>query len=317
VTAVVVLGALLGLALLQVRWLAFPPAPDLIGEIEDWRRGRERATQRAAGGPAPVSPIGRLTRWVVETVDHYRPEWLTSLAPDLAITQRELHSWLARVVGLALTFGLGPTVLMLGRRLGGNDVALQWGPIIGLFLGSAAVVLSVRDLRTQAAKVRGQFVWGLSIYLDLVAMSMEAGKGHAEALPAAAKMGADRVGEGRGLLSDTRVFGEIRSAIQRAPEKAITAWEALGRLGERYGIRELISLRSSIELANDEGSRVKASLIARAETMRSARLAGALERANNATESMRQLTMVAAILAGIYIAAPYILSLRAAAGVPG
>ncbi len=72
-TAVVVLGALLGLALLQVRWLAFPPAPDLIGEIEDWRRGRERATQRAAGGPAPVSPIGRLTRWVVETVDHYRP----------------------------------------------------------------------------------------------------------------------------------------------------------------------------------------------------------------------------------------------------
>jgi len=73
VTAVIVLGVLLALALLQLRWLAFPPAPDLIGEIDGWRRGRELATQRAAGGPAPVSPMGRLTRWVVETISHYKP----------------------------------------------------------------------------------------------------------------------------------------------------------------------------------------------------------------------------------------------------
>jgi len=315
-TAVIVLGVLLALALLQLRWLAFPPAPDLVREIEEWRRGRDLATQRAAGGTAPVSPMGRLTRWVNETLNNYRPDFLEGLAPDLAITQRDLHGWLGRVVGLTLIFGLGPTALMLGRRLGGNDVSLQWAPVIGLFLGAAAVALSVKDLRAEAARVRGQFVWGLSIYLDMVAMSMEAGQGHAQALPAAAQMGADRSAAGR-VMPETRVFTEIRSAIELAPSKGFTAWEALGRLGERYDIRELVSLRSSIELAHDEGSRVKASLISRAETMRKSRLAGALERANNATESMRQLTMVAAILAAVYIAAPYILSLRAAAGVPG
>ena len=54
--------------------------------------------------------------------------------------------------------------------------------------------------------------------------------------------------------------------------------------------------------------------IARAETMRSARLAAAVERANNATQSMRQLTLIAAVLAAAHICAPYILALRAAAG---
>ena len=44
--------------------------------------------------------------------------------------------------------------------------------------------------------------------------------------------------------------------------------------------------------------------------MRSSRLAAAVERANKATESMRQLTLIAAVLAAVYICAPYILALR-------
>ena len=59
-TAVIVLGALLALGLLQLRWLVFPPTPDLAAEIDQWRRGRELATMRA-GTPDPVSPLGRLS----------------------------------------------------------------------------------------------------------------------------------------------------------------------------------------------------------------------------------------------------------------
>ena len=66
-TGVIVLGALLALGLLQLRWLLFPPAPDVISEIDKWRRGRERSTDRA-GTPQQLSPLGRLTRWVVETL---------------------------------------------------------------------------------------------------------------------------------------------------------------------------------------------------------------------------------------------------------
>ena len=191
---------------------------------------------------------------------------------------------------------------MAGRRLGGHQVSLQWAPVIGLALAITAVVLSIKDLRDQAVRAREEYTRALSIYLDLVAMSMEAGQGHAQALPAASQIGTGRA------------FGEIRASIDLAPSRGITAWQALGQLGERYRIAELISLRSSIELAQDDGARVKATLIARAETMRSSRLSVAVERANKATQSMRQLTLIAAVLAAAYICAPYILALRGAAG---
>jgi tight adherence protein C len=239
---------------------------------------------------------------VGERMRHYRPGLLENLAPDLAITQRDQQSWLTKVLAIALTFAIAPTVLMAGRRLDDQQVALQWAPVIGLALAATAVALSIKDLRDEAARAREEYTRALSIYLDLVAMSMEAGQGHAQALPAASQIGTGRA------------FGEIRSSIDLAPSRGITAWQALGQLGERYRIAELISLRASIELAQDDGARVKASLIARAETMRSARLAAAVERANKATQSMRQLTLIAAVLAAAYICAPYILALRGAAG---
>ncbi len=300
-TAVIVLGVLLGLGLLQLWWLLFPPAPDLVAEIDRWRRARDILSQRT-GVPAPVSPLGRLARWVAERMRHYRPELLENLAPDLAITQRDLQSWLTKVLGIAVAFAIAPPVLMTGRRLGDPEVSLQWAPVIGLALAAAAVVLSIKDLRDEAARAREEYTRALSIYLDLVAMSMEAGQGHAQALPAASQIGTGRA------------FTEIRSSIDLAPSRGITAWQALGQLGERYRIAELISLRASIELAQDDGARVKASLIARAGTMRSSRLAAAVERANKATQSMRQLTLIAAVLAAAYICAPYILALRGAAG---
>lgn len=297
---IAVLGVALALGLLQLRHLMFPPAPDLVAEIEQWRRGRERATSRA-GVEEPVSPLGRVSRWLAETLRAYRPEALETITPDLAITGRDLQGWLSKVVATAAAFVIAPTALTVLRRLRGDDVALQWGPLIGIALGVAAVGLSVKDLRTQANRRREEFTRAMSIYLDLVAMSMEAGQGHAQALPAAAQIGTGPV------------FTEIRNAIEIAPSKGISAWEALGQMGERYRLPALVSLRSSIELAQDDGARVKASLIARADTMRSTRLAGALERANNATATMRQLTLAAAVLAAVYICAPYILALRGGA----
>lgn len=300
-TPVIMLGVLLAAGLLQLRWLLFPPAPDLAADLKRWEHSRDRVTRRA-GTQTPVSPVSWLARWVGERLHQYRPEVLDSLSPDLAITQRPLHIWLTKVTATAVGFAVAPTVLMGARKVTGQEVSLQWAPLLGAVLAAVAIALSVRDLREQAARAREEYTRALSIYLDLVAMSMAAGQGHAQALPAAAQIGTGRA------------FGEIRSTINLAPSRGITAWQALGQLGERYRIRELVSLRSSIELAQDDGARVKASLIARAETMRSSRLAVAVERANKATESMRQLTLIAAVLAAAYICAPYILALRGAAG---
>ena len=69
---------------------------------------RPRTRQAPRGHPAPASPLGRLTRWVNETLRARRPEFLDNLAPDLAITGRDLQAWLTKVVTIALVFGLGP-----------------------------------------------------------------------------------------------------------------------------------------------------------------------------------------------------------------
>lgn len=298
-TPVIVLGVLLAAGLLQLRWLVFPPTPDLVAEAARWERDRELITQRE-GDPSPRSAMTWLARWVSEKLAQHRPEALEKIAPDLAITQTTLQGWLTKVSATAVAFALAPLMLMLGREVTGQQASLQWAPVFGALLGVLAIALSVKDLRERATRAREEYTRALSIYLDLVAMSMAAGQGHAQALPAAAQIGTGRV------------FGEIRSTINLAPSRGITAWQALGQLGERYQIWELVTLRSSIELAQDDGARVKASLIARAETMRSSRLAAAVERANKSTESMRQLTLIAAILAAVYICSPYILALRGA-----
>ena len=64
----------------------------------------------------------------------------------------------------------------------------------------------------------------MSIYLDLVAMSMQAGRGHAEALPAAAAIGTGWA------------FTDLQDAIDGARFSGITAWDALGQLGQRLGM---------------------------------------------------------------------------------
>ena len=74
---------------------------------------------------------------------------------------------------------------------------------------------------------------------------------------------------------------------------------ALGQLGERFGIRELTDLDAALTLANDDGAKVRATLVARAETLRSERIADAEAAAAQATESMRfaLIVMVFAFLA--------------------
>jgi len=137
-----------------------------------------------------------------------------------------------------------------------------------------AVVVQ-RELHDTARKRRGEFRRTLSIYLDLVAMSMQAGRGHAEALPAAAAIGTGWA------------FTDLQDAIEGARFSGVTAWAALGQLGVRHGLAELTDLEGALRLANDDGAKVKATLVARAGTLRSQRVADAEADANRATESMK------------------------------
>ena len=118
-------------------------------------------------------------------------------------------------------------------------------------------------------------------------MSMQAGRGHAEALPASAAIGTGWA------------FTQLQDAIDGARFSGTTPWHALGQLGDRFGIRELTDLDAALTLANDDGAKVRTTLVARAETLRSERIADAEAAAAQATESMRfaLIVMVFAFLA--------------------
>ncbi|MEO7844367.1 MAG: hypothetical protein ABIR82_03435 [Nocardioides sp.] len=313
VTAMMLVGAGLGLGLVWLYRLAIPPAPDLVREVGRWEQGRMVATARnkagldtqpgiagGAGGGGAGGVSVRAGPWLADRLRSRSPDRVRQLAPDLAITATTLEAWLGKCLTSVVVALCGPFVVIMVLRAAGLPLPVAVAPVAGLVLAGWMVVVAVRDLRGRAARRREEFRRALSIYIDLVAMSIEAGRGHPDALPAAAKVGTGWV------------FTELSDAIELAPTYGETAWEALGRVGERYGIVELVDLRGTLVLAQHDGAKVRATLIARAHTMREARIAEAQARAGAATETMRHVTVMMAIVVAGYEIAPPLLRLLTA-----
>ena len=105
---------------------------------------------------------------------------------------------------------------------------------------------------------------------------MQAGRGHAEALPASAAIGTGWA------------FTHLQDAIDGARFSGTTPWHALGQLGDRFGIRELDRSRLRAHAwPTRTARRSGATFVARAETLRAERIADAEAAAAQATESMR------------------------------
>ena len=297
-TLVVLAAAAAALGLVRLYRLAVPAAPQLLAETNRWDQARSRANRRATiGAPTEGPVLERGAGWLADQLRIRRGADLKSVEQDLAVTGSTLEAWLTRTLSLAIVAALVPLVLVAVVRSVGLGVSLAWAPVAGIGLAVLMVGLSASDLRRDARERREEFRRGLSICLDLVVMSMEAGRGHAEAIPASA-------GIGTGWT-----FTELQDAIEGARFAGMTPWEALGRLGERYGISELTELRSTLALAHEDGARIRSTLIARAETMRETRLADAQSRADKATDSMRINTVLMAIVVAVYVIVPPIMRL--------
>ncbi|MFD0555653.1 type II secretion system F family protein [Stackebrandtia endophytica] len=81
-------------------------------------------------------------------------------------------------------------------------------------------------------------------------------------------------------------FAQIQRALHTAHLTRQNPWEALSDLGRRIGVSEYEQLAATIGLAGTEGARVRASLTARAQTLRAGRLAAVAATARAATERM-------------------------------
>jgi tight adherence protein C len=270
-----VVAGCLALGAVQLLRLALPPRVDHVRVAARWHDERARATRvRDADGRASGSLLDRLALRVAEQIER-RSGDLTTLNQDLTICGTTLERHLSHLLGLVLAAFLGPPAIFTVLLAAGLALPVSWGLLLGLALAAAMVAVAHRELRAKATALRSEFRRSLSTYLDLVAMALDAGRGHAEALPAAANIGAGWT------------FQHLQDAIDGARFSGVTAWESLGVLGHRIGVPELVDLDAALRLANEDGAKVKATLTARAGTLRSARIADAEARANQATESMK------------------------------
>jgi Flp pilus assembly protein TadB len=237
--------------------------------------------------------LGRAARRAIEAVGvdlgRYRN--------DLRLVDRttDRHA-LDKIIG-------GIAGLLVPNLVGVALIAMGIGPPLGLVavlsIGTAVVGFLMPDflLRDEAEKRRRAFRHALSSYLDLVNVLLAGGAGIETALYAAAD-----AGDGWG-------YQTIRNALRRARLTGQSPWDTFGVLAADLGINELAELAANVSLAGSHGARIRASLAAKADTLRGHQVAETEAAAEAATERMT--VPVAVLLLGflLFIAYPAVIQI--------
>lgn len=250
----VVLGAGCGLGLWALLVWAAPARPPL-GLVLSRLRHHEPAPApllTADGGSGWAARAGRRGVPLLRSLGVPSP----GVRCDLAVVGRDLDAHLAEKATLTLLGLLAPLVLEVALTL----LAAPPDPVLPVVfcLGLAAVGFLVPDLhvRAEARRRRADARHALSAYLDLVVVSLAGGAGPDGALTDAAA-----VGHGW-------AFDQVRRALDTARLTRVPPATTLAQLGTEIGSRDLSELAASLSLAGTEGARVRASLAARAESLR-------------------------------------------------
>jgi len=232
--------------------------------------------------------VGRVARRAIEAlgVDFGRYRHDLELV-DRSNERHALDKLLGGIAGL-----LVPN--LAGLALTSMGIGLPVGLVAVLSLGTAVVGFLMPDfmLRDEAEKRRRAFRHALSSYLDLVNVLLAGGAGIETALYAAAD-----AGDGWG-------YQTIRSALRRARLTGQSPWDTFAALADDLGINELAELAANVSLAGSHGARIRASLAAKADTLRGHQVAETEAAAEAATERMT--IPVAVLLLGflLFIAYP-------------
>ena len=287
ITWILLGGALSGAGVLMLILILAPPAIQpaaALAELDsqrDERRLRQEARRlnpRERALPDWLDALGyRAAALLRRTgID------LGALTSDLSVLGRSLERHLVTSLLLGLLgFGAPLLVTALGTLAGRPMGSL---PLLAcLVLGAAMAALPTARLRSRAAQARRDFRHVVGSFLDLVSMSLSAGRGVPEALDAAS------------ALSDDPAMARIRDALAAARLRGETPWAAMGRLGETLRIDELRDLSAALALVAEDGAKIRESLSARATSMRRRELADAEGRAGENSESMLVAQLVIAI----------------------
>ena len=251
-------------------WGAAGPRP---AQVRDGSRtSRLPGARRIASGVAPAidAPGSALGRYVSGSAEDRAITGIPAIELGVMCAYGAAAGFLAPVLAWVLI--AGAKAASGGGGIGGFDATEVLAATIacGLVGGYAPLVWH----RRRASELRHEFRVSLSTFVDLVVLALAGGTGVEGALVVAS--------ESSGHWGIRR----IGYALAACRAGGVASWTALDQLGRETAVGELRELAAALELAGTEGSKVRSSLAARAESMRRHQLADAERDANAATERM-------------------------------
>jgi tight adherence protein C len=286
-------GALTGIGVLLLAFLFVRPRAGVAATLAriDYGRRTQHAMTASAAGPRAEGRFDQMKLSLGERIEaeaSARGWTFARTRADLAVMNRTFATHMGTKVLVAL-FGLVwfPLILVL-VGIGGSAASV----IVGLAAAGIFFILPDVQLHREAEKRRRDFRHVMGSFLDLVAMNLAGGRGLPEAL-----MAASSIGEHWAMI-------RIRQALSNARIVGITPWEGIARLGHDLGVEELRDLASALALAGDEGAKIRASLMARAESLRRKELADVEGTAGESSQSMLLAQMLIALAFLIFLVYP-------------
>jgi Flp pilus assembly protein TadB len=294
----VLLGAGVGVGVL-ITWRAVAPRPpSLDAVLAGLRRPGVTIDDAATVGTPGPDRVGLTARRFMEALGYDAGRRGQELEIVGRTPERHaLDKLLGGVAGLLVPNLVGAALVVIG-------VPAPLGVIAAFSVASAAAGFLMPDLllRDEAEKRRRAFRHTLSSYLDLVNVLLAGGAGIETALHAAADAG------------DSWGYQTIRAELRRARLTGQSPWDTFAQLAHRLGINELAELAASVSLAGSHGARIRASLAAKADTLRGHQVAETESAAEAATERMT--VPVAVLLFGflVFIAYPAVVQITSVSG---
>lgn len=271
--AVMIAGAGIGLGVVLGFRALFPRPVPLSRALADLDRPRrslaDYGSQSAKSGVA--DRIGQTVLQVMESTGLVDLGGLRRRlrALDKPIEAHAFEKLLGGIAGLLL-----PVMFSLVLGAAGVSVSPAVTAVLAVGLSLAGFMYPDLGLSAEIERRRRDFRHSLSAYLDLVTIILAGGGGLETALQTSADLG------------DGWAFAEIRAALHRARLTSRTPWDVFDDLGEEIGVDELRELAAAAHLAGDQGARIRASLAAKADSMRASQTAAIEAQAEAATEKM-------------------------------
>ncbi|GII53209.1 type II secretion system protein [Planotetraspora thailandica] len=283
----VILGGLAGLGLFLLVRALFPARPSLINRLTalDAARSGGNAPRTTVITPGEKTSAFRSALGARMAAFYASRGWqVRSQKADLALLGKSFEGFLATKILLAVSGLLVFPFVVAWMVLLGSGVSLQIPLWAALLVAVVFFLLPDLELRRDAAARRDDFRHAVGAFLDLVSMNLAGGRGVPEALMTAVSVGVPQ-GASAGLGSNW-AMERIRDALANARIVGITPWQALGQLGDEINVDELRDLAAALGLVADDGAKVRASLTARAATLRRRELAQLEGKAGERSQSM-------------------------------